>query len=295
MRCSYVRAQPFLCATPLALFHPVFANAVKLFLVIALGACAVVLPLTAQTLDLQSRLKRSYQQRSYLYYPRSSQYPTQRQQSSTTPERLYQEPRTASRTYPQTFQRPDPRLSYVGIPSSSFNNVYAEQENSQWCWAACIQMILNYYGVNVSQYDIVQRTYGSDPYGYLPNWAGSYEVITANLNNWGIDRNGVRYVVRAEVGYGTPYPEDLVDELGSQHPVLMGYSTGAVTGHAVVATGAGLYGSADAPQLHSIVVRDPRENTLTTPYRGRREYEAAALRAVSVYWYIRVQRLSDDE
>jgi pimeloyl-ACP methyl ester carboxylesterase len=178
----------------------------------------------------------------------------------------------------------------VGIPSSSFNLAYSEQANSQWCWAACIQMILNYYGIDISQYDIVQRTYGQDPYGNLPNWSGSYEVITDNLNNWGIDRSGAQYTVSTEMGYGQPDPAAFVDELGNQRPVLIGYSTGAQTGHAVVATAASFYGSAAAPVLASFVVRDPRENTLATPYRGRREYDASSLGAVSVYWYIRVEQ-----
>jgi hypothetical protein len=186
-----------------------------------------------------------------------------------------------------------PQVSYVGIPSSAFNPVYAEQINTQWCWAACIQMVLNYYGVNISQYDIVRRTYGRDPYGRLPNAAANYELITANLNNWGIDRNGIRYVVRASIGYGAPDPASLVDELNNQRPVLLGYALGTLTGHAVVATAAGFSGGTDYPRLQSVVVRDPRRTSLATPYRGRQEYDTSLLRATSVYWYIRVQRLDD--
>jgi hypothetical protein len=186
-----------------------------------------------------------------------------------------------------------PQVSYVGIPSSAFNPVYAEQANTQWCWAACIQMVLNYYGVNVSQQDIVRRTYGRDSYGRLPNAAAHYDLITANLNNWGVDRDGVRYVVRASVGYGAPDPATLVDELNNQRPVLLGYAAGLNVGHAVVATAAGFTGGTDYPRLQSVVVRDPRRTALSTPYRGRQEYDMSLLRATGVYWYIRVQRVDE--
>lgn len=195
------------------------------------------------------------------------------------------------RSYPETSRTWSyPQLAYLGIPSSSFNQVYAEQQNSQWCWAACIQMILNYYGVNVSQYDIVRRTYGIDAYGRVPNWAGNYDVITANLNNWSVDRNGVRYLVRASMGYGVPNQAVLLDELDNQYPVLLGYPTSRYSGHAVVATAAGYYGYRDDPTIATLVVRDPRRSSLATPYRGRMEYDASLLRAVEVYWYIRVER-----
>jgi hypothetical protein len=186
-------------------------------------------------------------------------------------------------------------LYYVGIPSSYFNQVYAEQQASQWCWAACIQMILNYYGVSISQYDIVRRSYGRDPYGRLPNWAGSYDIITANLNNWGIDRNGTRYIVRASMGRGMPDPATLVDELANQRPVLLGYATGLWSGHAVVATAVKYSGYADDPFIYSVIVRDPRYNTLVTPYRGRYEYDPSLLRSTAAYWYIRVQRLDGED
>jgi hypothetical protein len=221
-------------------------------------------------------------------YPYTPQY-TPPYTPSYSPERSYPD-----RSY--QYYQPSQTYSqavYVGIPSSYFNQVYAEQQNSQWCWAACIQMILNYYGLNVSQYDIVRRTYGFNPYGRLPNWAGSYETITANLNNWSVDRNGVRYLVRASIGYGMPNPATFVSELDNQYPVLLGYPTGGYSGHAVVATAAGFYGYKDDPTLASVVVRDPRRSTLSTPYRGRMEYDASMLRAVEVYWYIRVQRADD--
>src|SRR5690554_5984762 len=91
------------------------------------------------------------------------------------------------------------QVSYVGIQSSNFNYFASSQRNSNWCWAASLQMIFNYYGVGISQEQIVARSYGVDPYGRLPNWTGSFQVITANLNNWNIDNFGRQYGVSASL------------------------------------------------------------------------------------------------
>jgi len=39
---------------------------------------------------------------------------------------------------------------YVGILRESFNYFALAQRNSNWCWASSLQMIFNYYGVNIS-------------------------------------------------------------------------------------------------------------------------------------------------
>ncbi len=71
----------------------------------------------------------------------------------------------------------------MSVPSGAFQHAYADQEKSQWRWAASLQMLYTYYGLNVPQADIVCRSYGvADPHGTLPNWGGSFQLITANLN-----------------------------------------------------------------------------------------------------------------
>jgi hypothetical protein len=184
------------------------------------------------------------------------------------------------------------QAQYVGIPSATFNYVYSAQANSQWCWAASIQMILNYYGVDIAQEEIVRRSFGSDPYGNLPNWPGSFQVITANLNNWGIDANGQRYRVQAVFGNGPPVPSMLLQELSNGQPVLIAYMTGPSSGHAVVATAASYTPSPAGPVVQSIVVRDPWPSPENMGTNGRREYPGAALASqMRHYWIIRVQRL----
>ncbi|MGH7602471.1 MAG: C39 family peptidase [Gemmatimonadaceae bacterium] len=57
-----------------------------------------------------------------------------------------------------------PTPIYVRIPRADFEVAYAEQANSNWCWAASIQMILNYYGISIKQQEIVGRSYGGSCY-----------------------------------------------------------------------------------------------------------------------------------
>ena len=183
-----------------------------------------------------------------------------------------------------------PQAKYVGIPSAKMNYFAAGQEQSQWCWAASIQMVLNYYGVDISQEQIVARTYGIDPLGRLPNWTGSFEVITANLNNWSIDNRGRPYTVMASLRIGAPTPAILIQELSQQNPIIVGYRSGPNSGHAVVVTGARFVPSPQGPIILSLVVRDPwpsRQNILNL---GRVKYLGHQLASlIQAHWYIRVR------
>jgi hypothetical protein len=181
------------------------------------------------------------------------------------------------------------QATYVGIPSNSMNYYAAGQNNSQWCWAASIQMVLNGYGVNINQEQIVARTYGIDPYGNLPNWPGSFQAIHKNLNNWGIDNLGYPYTVRASLGNGAPSPNILVNELSNGRPVIIGYSSGPNSGHAVVVTAVSYIPTPNGPFIQTIVVRDPWPSQKNINNNGRVEYPASALaNKIQAYWYIRV-------
>lgn len=180
--------------------------------------------------------------------------------------------------------------TYVGIPSENFNYFASAQNNSNWCWAASLQMIFNYYGINITQEQIVQRSYGVDPYGNLPNWTGSFEVITANLNNWNVDNTGRQYQVTSALYWGAPSPIYLINELAAQRPVLIGYKSGPNSGHAVVITAASYIQTYAGPQIQSIVVRDPWPSPQNITTLGRNEYSGLALaNLIQAHWYIRIQ------
>ena len=178
---------------------------------------------------------------------------------------------------------------YIGIPSVQMNYMAAAQRNSQWCWAAAIQMVLNYYGVNILQEQIVARTYGTDPYGRLPDWAGRLDAISASLNNWSIDNAGRTYVVRSTLNWGAPSPAILLQELQQGHPVIVSYLSSPTTAHAIVITGAQVVQSSVGPIVQSLVVRDPWPSPQNVTSRGRVEYPSTQLVPfMQAYWYVRV-------
>ncbi len=181
-------------------------------------------------------------------------------------------------------------LLYVGIPRESFDFYAATQEKSEWCWAASLQMIFNYYGVDITQDQIVERTYGDDRSGNPPDWSGTLDVITENLNNWNVDNNGRKYVVSATVNYGAPTPLYLVQELKAQHPVLIGYRSGPNSSHAVVITACSYIQTYNGPYIQSIVVRDPWPSYQNVQNKGRIEYRAIDLaNVIEANWFITIQ------
>lgn len=193
---------------------------------------------------------------------------------------------TALAPSPATAQIP----VYTGIRTENFNFFASSQRNSNWCWAASIQMIFNYYGVSISQEQIVARSYGTDPYGNLPNWTGSTQLITANLNNWNIDNQGRAYAVNASMFPGPPSPAYLVRELDTGRPVLVGYVSGPGTGHAVVITACSYVPTPQGPIIQTLVVRDPWPSPQNVANLGRVEYPGSVLaQRIMAHWYVRVQ------
>ncbi|MGQ0614359.1 MAG: C39 family peptidase [Planctomycetaceae bacterium] len=185
---------------------------------------------------------------------------------------------------------PSLAVEAAGIPSSEMNYSAATQAESQWCWAACIQMVLKRHGVEMDQSTIVERTYGRDPFGRLPDWPASFEVITRNLNGWGFDQLGRRYTLSSRFGRGAPPAAMLVAEMKARRPVILAYQSGPTSGHAVVCTGVTYTETAGGVMIHSIVVRDPSPISAAAGARGRVEYDAAAMaRLITGYWTVSVQ------
>ena len=191
----------------------------------------------------------------------------------------------------ESFAQPVGGVQQVGIPSGEMDFVAAAQQSSQWCWAAAIQMVLGYHGVAITQQQIVARTYGMDWWGNLPDWAGSIEAITANLNNWSIDNYGQQYAVAATLNWGAPPPNVLINELWNRRPMIIGYRSGPNSGHAVVVTAATYLNTVYGTMIRSIVVRDPWPSPANIYARGRIEYDGASLaQSVTAHWFISVAR-----
>lgn len=113
-------------------------------------------------------------------------------------------------------------------------------------------MILNYYGIPVTQPQIVARVFGR-----LIDQGASDQIISEALNGWAILPNGMRRTIRSIYSPGAPPPQLLIAELAHGNPILLTFATGPYSGHAVVITGAGFIPTPRGPEVVSVIIRDP--------------------------------------
>lgn len=145
-----------------------------------------------------------------------------------------------------------PGVYIAGIPTNDFKFVAARQHAGNWCWAAAVQMVLNYDGLAVSQEQIVSRVFG----GSMPDAPAEPEDILDALSGWAPQFNGRPAEILA-----TPYvyqPSDIIADLANHWPILVGLRNLKGAGHVFVLT-AVTYNldSMNQPIFRSVVLRDP--------------------------------------
>lgn len=161
-----------------------------------------------------------------------------------------------------------PGLFAAGVPSQQFNFFAApleqgRQRQQNWCWAACVQMTLNYHGLRVSQEEIVQRIFGAQV-----DQPGTPEMILTALSGWAPDQYG-----RYSAIHASPYVfrgSTIVGDLANRWPLIVGLR-GQPVGHAYVLTGVyytvNIYDN--EPMFQSVVLRDPwpgRQSRIEMPW-----------------------------
>lgn len=97
---------------------------------------------------------------------------------------------------------------FVAMVDTSIEDCICIQEKGNWCWAACVQMILRYNGQYVSQSDIVARVFG-DSF----NRTASGNQIESVFDGW----RG--YSVHSFQSKKSRY---FIDEISSGHPLIIG-------------------------------------------------------------------------
>lgn len=98
------------------------------------------------------------------------------------------------------------------------------QHRTQWCWAACIEMVFRYYGYHIPQEIIVHDTWGS-----IVDLPANPRQILRSLNTIWTDTRGYMFQVRADSIPG--YPAAAASDLADNYPLIIG-----TTGHAMVLT-----------------------------------------------------------
>jgi hypothetical protein len=153
---------------------------------------------------------------------------------------------------------------YIGISEVDFTPHHRAQKTPMWCWASCAEMVLSYEEIYLPQDAIVTLIKGA------PIVAGGnpYEMINST-NGILKDREGKRVVISGQFVFSAPQSTVLFNQLKHHRPVILTYSTGPWSGHAVVLIGAdySLVGSG-ALMISRIYVCDPFIYVLTKDIFG---------------------------
>ena len=124
-------------------------------------------------------------------------------------------------------QQVGPNLYNAGVYTVNFNT--AKQKGDFWCWAACIEMVLRYHGMDVSQESMVQKIHGS----LVDKTAQPMEVLQALTGTVQNVSGGTSHVY-AE-GYQGLY-QYFIQDLINGYPLIVALNYGTEIGHAVVLT-----------------------------------------------------------
>lgn len=124
--------------------------------------------------------------------------------------------------------------------------VFAYQQASEWCWAACIQMVFSYWGHPVSQQEIVRQTWGA-----IINMPAQPIQIVKDLNRQWTDARGDEFSSVGDVfsANGVTAAQDLARDM----PLIVGSM-----GHAMVLTAVSYDRAPNGQgQVTGAIVRDP--------------------------------------
>lgn len=148
----------------------------------------------------------------------------------------------------------NPLQCVAQVSFSQFAATYEPQYQSEWCWAACISMVFDYYGHPVSQQRVVTEAYGA-PYN-IP--AGSGFVIARSLSRSWIDdrgrpfRSSLRAAFDAQAGVSAINNAVVVSAVAAGHPLIVGART-----HATVVTAVSYVPTPVGPRITGVGVFDP--------------------------------------
>lgn len=113
----------------------------------------------------------------------------------------------------------------VALVDEYFDYCHHRQLYENWCWAACVQMVLDYIGLSATQSSIVTKVYG-DTYNVTAD--GSH--IVEALDGWYVDGSYIyaQYETRKSA-------KTLIDKLIKHSPLIVGLDENySQVGHAYV-------------------------------------------------------------
>ncbi|MEM8899474.1 MAG: papain-like cysteine protease family protein [Bacteroidota bacterium] len=162
-----------------------------------------------------------------------------------------------SEGYAQSIRQYQKNFFGAGIPTEEFEFLAApsqsgRQRQENWCWAACIQMVLNYHGLKVSQEEVVRRIYGS-----LVDRPGNPDQVLSALSGSAVNTRGGYSRIYADYGFISDY--EIINNLAAKMPIMVGLQNpDQESAHAYVLTAAYYHLNVhDRPVIDKVVLRDP--------------------------------------
>lgn len=145
---------------------------------------------------------------------------------------------------------PSPTPTPTPVTGKSLNVPFDFQENQNWCWAATIKMVSDYYGNDVEQCAILSYWYGVQCclYPYACDTTGSSGQIINTLAANGIYSQWLQSAFSFE---------QVKQEIDEGRPLILGYRN-SFSGHVVV-----VYGYTQSGEL---LIYDPYFGPFTVPY-----------------------------
>jgi hypothetical protein len=136
----------------------------------------------------------------------------------------------------------------AGINSNVALIISRIQEQNQWCWAACIEMIFAYNNLSLSQSQIVNATWGS-----VVNMPATDRQIMMDLNRTWRDKNGIVFATSASPVSASAAAYELKNNM----PLII-----CTLGHAMVLTALEYVTNpyTTAGEVKNAIVRDPWQN-----------------------------------
>jgi hypothetical protein len=153
----------------------------------------------------------------------------------------------------QNVRKIAPNYYIAGLPGEKIERVTVDsrQKQENWCWAACIQTVLNYHDIEVTQEQIVNRSYGR-----LVNAPGGPRQMMRSLNGVISTPDGYKSVTSE---FNSTSAKEIRNHLAQDNPLIVGLTRpGMRVGHAYVLSG--LYYQTDKRgniYPEKVVLRDP--------------------------------------
>lgn len=100
-------------------------------------------------------------------------------------------------------------MTTFNVAVDNFSTFKATQQTPVWCWAACIQMVLNYNGITWTQEQVVDFTKGRVVFEMATE-----KEIEAALNGWRLPATAQAWSSGTTYFTGVPHPFVLSNSMG---------------------------------------------------------------------------------